>query len=226
MGLVRAMQTSSTYAEILAWEQARVGLSGLPREWTPSSWDNSDNDCAVFQSKAFFGDLRYYVVSQFYNDGQANGQLVPSATPGALACFRWPGSGDNFDHIGMCTSSQDRNGNFTTLEANTSGPISGHQVAAKTRNASNVVGFVLPLYAGVQPAGGGATPLPDPPKPKVNKMKFWKDTAGSIYYGSYPIPNMQVYNLLARYDSGVNVTFNPAERDEIMLALKANGMPG
>lgn len=219
------MQTSSTYAEILAWEQARVGLSGLPREWTPTNWDNSDNDCAVFQSKAFFGDIRYYVVSQFYNDGREHGQLVPVAVPGALACFRWPGSGDNFDHIGLAISGQDSRGNFTTIEANTSGPVSGHQVAVKTRNAANVVGFVLPQYAGAQPAGGDAVPLPEPVR-KPSKMKFWKGVEGTIYYGNYAIPNMTVYNLLVRYDTGVNAVFNAAEKDMIRLALRANGMPG
>jgi hypothetical protein len=220
------MQLSKSYAEVLAWEQARVGLSGLPREWTPSSWDNSDNDCAVFQSKALFGDIRYYVVSQFYNDGRNAGQLVPAAVPGALACYRWPGSDDNFDHIGLVVGGQDGNGNFTSLEANTSGPVSGHQVAVKTRNVSNVVGFVMPLYAGVQPAGGGAGPLPDPPTVKANKMKFWRQTNGTLFYGAYAIPNMTVYNLLVRYDSGINASFNAAERDMIKLALQANGMPG
>jgi hypothetical protein len=219
------MQTSSSYAEILAWEDSRVGLSGLPREWTPDNWDNSDNDCAVFQSKAFFGDLRYYVVCQFYNDGARNGQLIPSALPGALACFRWPGSGDNFDHIGLVTGVQDSAGNFTTIEANTSGPVSGHQVARKVRNVANVVGFVMPTYAGIQPAGGDSTPI-IPPKPKDTKMKFWKNVNGSIYYGNYAIPNMTVYNLLVRYDTGVDTTFNAAEDAMIRLALRANGMPG
>lgn len=229
------MQTSRTLSQVLNWEAARVGLSGLPREWTPGNWTNAENDCAVFQSTAFYGDQRNYVVSQFYNDGKAAGQLVPTARIGALACFRWPGSGDNFDHIGLVTSPADSNGNFQTIEANTSGTISGHQVARKVRPTAYVVGFVMPQYApesGTATAGAGGSPLTV--QTKGNKMKFWHDTSGTVWYGAYPIPGKdglgeERYKVLVRYDTSLPVvgkldTFNATERDWIKAALKANGM--
>lgn len=80
---------------------------------------------------------------------------------------------------------------------------------------------------GALPAGGGATPIIT--RKKGKKLNFWSDTAGTIFYGNFPIPNMTWYNLLVRYDNSTVAkrdTFNAAERDMIRAALRANGMPG
>jgi hypothetical protein len=164
--------TTKTYPECAAWRNAQVGKSGLPQEWTPASWDNSYNDCAVFQSYCLFDDLRYYVVSQFANNmPHTNGNV------GDLACYSWD-TGNDYDHIGTVISVPDGNGDFYSLEANTSGPISGHQVAIKVRNRSSVVCFVDPQYA-----------APQPPEDELSQAEVQqiltairRDARGRLYY--------------------------------------------
>jgi len=81
---------------------------------------------------------------------------------------------------------------------------------------------------GALPAGGGAVPIINSNK-KGKKLNFWRDTAGTVFYGNFAIPNMQQYALLVRYDKSSPTTldtFNAAERDMIRAALRANGMPG
>jgi hypothetical protein len=71
------------------------------------------------------------------------------------------------------------------------------------------------------------TPIIIPTIGKGRTVNFWQDTNGTIFYGSYPIPNMQTYALLVRYEKSTIEKpddFNPAERDMILAALHANGL--
>jgi len=141
-----------TISDALARAAGAVGTVGLPQTWTPDNWTVSnpyDNDCALFCSWLTYGDLRNYVVSQFA--AQFPHVAAGDVKPGDLACFQWPGSSDDYDHIGQVQSPV-IGGTFATIEANTSGPASGHQVARKVRSVDNVVCFVRPPYADPKPA--------------------------------------------------------------------------
>lgn len=75
-------------------------------------------------------------------NAKANGAFVGAdqAQPGDAILFDWDGDG-TADHIGYVVGFND-DGSVQTIEGNTSGSNSGSQVASKTRNKGNVLGYV------------------------------------------------------------------------------------
>lgn len=76
------------------------------------------------------------------NNAKANGAFVgeDQAQPGDAVLFDWDGDG-SADHIGYVTK-VNGDGTVETIEGNTSGNNAGSQVASKSRNRSNILGYV------------------------------------------------------------------------------------
>lgn len=76
------------------------------------------------------------------NNAKANGAFVSEdqAQAGDAILFDWDGDG-NADHIGYVTK-VNGDGTVETIEGNTSGNNAGSQVASKSRNRANILGYV------------------------------------------------------------------------------------
>lgn len=73
---------------------------------------------------------------------------------------------------------------------------------------------------------GGDTEFPLNNKRDI-KVNFYKTVDGTLWYGAYAVKNMDVYNVLVRYDKSnadARDEFNAQQKDWILAALKANGV--
>jgi hypothetical protein len=146
--------TGSAAQARLKTAQAEVGKKESPANSnnTPyGAWYgvNGQPWCAIFctwadqtghspYSKSFVKGNRWSYVPYVVNDARAgrNGLTVTSSPkPGDLVCFDWGRDGE-YDHIGLVKTGLDGQGNFTTIEGNTSTSdnSNGGQVMERTRN--------------------------------------------------------------------------------------------
>lgn len=95
--------------------------------------------CAVFvtycdqtsgrASKSFSKGTYYMYVPYIVNDARAGRRglsVTSSPQPGDIVCFDWSWDSE-FDHVGIVQSEPDANGDFTTIEGNTSPDNEGDQ---------------------------------------------------------------------------------------------------
>lgn len=98
-------------------------------------------------SKAFVRGSRWAYCPFMLADARENKGITivttAQANQGDIALFDWTGDGIA-DHVGFVTTPVDKNGNFQTIEGNTStsSDSDGGQVQRRTRNISSVAAFV------------------------------------------------------------------------------------
>lgn len=116
-----------------AWYQ----MNGVP--WCAIFCTWADQTGQNPYSKSFVKGSQWsyvpYVVSDARN-GRNGLTITSSPKPGDLCCFDWGPSDGEYDHIGIVLTGLDANGNFTTIEGNTStsDQSNGGQVMQRTRN--------------------------------------------------------------------------------------------
>jgi hypothetical protein len=152
-------QPIRTAEEAIAWQTARLGLSRLDAK---ADWDAGPNidDCALFQSKAVYGEWVAWNVDALIGHG-AFTRGKSGLRRGDLVLFEWDGDGVG-DHVEMALSSPDASGRFATIGANRDSTFA---VRTGTRNQW-VKGYVRPAYPTTTPAGGTVPP----PKPQEEDM--------------------------------------------------------